>query len=325
MNKVAVSELGRWIDSVPRGSKRSSSFTVGRHLTGQPVDVPIGVARGEQEGPSLLVVAGIHGDEIAGVAVADEFYRSLRKSDLGGTVIVVPAANPIGLGGRHRYLHDRRDLNRAFPGSDSGSIARRTAGAITTQLLTRAETVVDLHSASNFKYNIPHARVARDDLPSRDLLTTSGLATILEKDSPEGSLRNLAAERDLLSVAIEAGETNRVQRSDVALCLAALVAVTEQLGILPADPDGPGPEPPTILRGSTWVRAQNGGRIKMLVSADEWVEESATLATTNVPLRSETSKIRSPVSGYVLAVTTSALCATGDAIAHLGYQSTTDA
>lgn len=322
MTRLPADDLPGWLDAAPRGVKRTGWFTIGDDLLRRPVSVGVGVASGAEPGPSILVIAGIHGDETLGVVAAGALFDDLQVDAMSGTAIVVPAANPLGLTSRSRYLHDRRDLNRAFPGTEQGSLARRTARLVTTHLLTRVDAIIDLHSASNYRYNITHGRVNRGDSASLELLEGSGLECVLENDPPEGSLRHAAMDRGLPTVVIESGEALRVDRNDAESCITAMLAVIRRMGILPQamDPRATSDSArPQLLTSSQWLRAEDGGRIETLVRAGEWVAEGTELLTIHELLGPGNWAMVSPRAGYVLGIATGGLCATGDGLIHLGH------
>lgn len=207
----ALTLLGRTVEP---GTKVKFPFIPNRSFEASYLNTPVFVARGAEPGPTLCITAGVHGDELNGVEVSRRAFSRLDPATLRGTMIVLPAVNAEGVRAGNRYLSDRRDLNRAFPGRKGGSVASLIAHAV-FKVVAYCNALVDLHTASNNRTNLPQIRADISDLDIRELAVHFGLGIVVASQGPDGSLRREAARSGIPAIIYEAGEPHRFQEDEV--------------------------------------------------------------------------------------------------------------
>ena len=186
----ALQLLGR---EIAPGTRSKFPFIPDRSFEASYLNMPVFVARGMRQGPTLCLTAGVHGDELNGVEVARRAFAKIDPQELRGTLIALPAINAEGVRTGNRYLSDRRDLNRAFPGSTGGSVARVIAHAVFANVLSHCDALIDLHTASNQRANLPQIRADLSDPAIRALAIHFGLGIVVGGSGPDGSLRRESA------------------------------------------------------------------------------------------------------------------------------------
>ncbi len=245
--------------TVAPGTSERFPFSDERSFKASYLNAPVFVARGASPGPSLCLTAGIHGDELNGVEVARKSFSLADPAKLKGTVIALPAINMEGVRTGSRYLTDRRDLNRAFPGRSGGSIASLIAYAVTSNILPHCGYVVDLHTGSDQRANVPQIRADLDNETVRELALHFGHGIIVGGAGPEGSWRREAVDAGIPAIIYEAGGPLEFEQAEIDAGVRGVLSVMAYLGMM----DAPGKVIPEeqIYTKSTWVRAsldQNG-------------------------------------------------------------------
>lgn len=301
---------------VGAGRRRDLAPVVSESLTGGPLTMPVAVVNGARPGPRMCVTAAVHGDEVGGTAVCRHLLARVEPEALRGVLVVVPAVAVPAVQARTRRLPDDHDLNRAFPGSATGSAAARLAHLVLGHVVDGSTAGVDLHTAVRGRVNVPQVRV--DPAAGADGLARAFAAPyVLESAPPEGTLRAAAADRGVPVVTYEAGEALRLDPEAVAVGTDGVVRVMAHLGMWPAK-GVPAPAGGTrVLRGSRWVRAEHGGLLELHVGPGGEVDAGQPLWTTRSPLGSALGTIRSPAAGVIIGAATLPLVAPGDAVLHL--------
>jgi len=302
--------------SVAPGTRRELAPTASESFTGDRTTLPITVINGIEDGPRVFVTAAVHGDELNGIAVCRQLLETLDLDRLRGSVVVVPMVNVLGVQIGSRYLPDRRDLNRSFPGSHTGSMAARIARLLLEEVIIGSDVGVDLHTAANHRTNVPQIRIATQDATSLNLATTFGAPFVLDAKLRPGSLREAAFEREVPVLTYEAGGPLRFDDDAIDTGLRGVLRV---LRFLDAIDDAPPPahDAPMILHESRWVRAERGGILEMHVSSGDHVEEGQPLWSTSSPLGAERSSVEAEEEGYVIGATTLPLVQPGQAVLHI--------
>ncbi len=300
-----------------------------------PTDIVVG-ARLTDDSPRLWLSGAIHGDELNGMEI---IHRSLELIDplkVTGVVIGVPIVNIFGFAIQSRYLPDRRDLNRSFPGSARGSLAGRLAHFFLTEIVSKSTHGIDLHTGSNNRVNLPQVRADLDDPETLRLATAFAAPVLLHGDSPPGSLRRTVAALGKPIMVYETGEPLRFDEAGIALGVRGVLNVMVVLGMLETLPDGaPDVEVPTPrnqpalaanleVRRRTWVRAPLSGIFRIKASLGETVVKGAILGELHEPLGGAFTPVRAPRAGVVIGLTNNPLAYQGDALVHLGHPEGTD-
>ena len=293
---------------------------------------PVIVARGAMAGPVLCLAAGVHGDEINGVEIVRRLSHSVDPTRLSGTVIGVPIVNVFGYSRGSRYLPDRRDLNRYFPGSRQGSIASRIAHGFFQDIVRHCDVLVDFHTGSFDRANLPQVRA---DLTNPDVLEFTrgfGATVVLHSPGNKGMLRVAATAVGIPAVTFEAGAPTRLEPAEIAQAVAAIERLMVKLE-MHEDPDAGlapptdvaavalvAPEPPPIFLDSRWVRANSGGLLISEVSLGQRVLAGQKLGRVIDPVSNVERFILAPVPGRIIGMSQNQAVLPGYAAFHLGTE-----
>jgi uncharacterized protein len=302
--------------TVAPGERRDLAPTASESYTGDRTTLPLAVLNGVEDGPRLFVTAAVHGDELNGIAIARHLLDLVTPSGLTGALIVVPIVNVLGAQLGSRYLPDRRDLNRSFPGTHTGSMAARIARLLLDEVILGSDVGIDLHTAANHRTNVPQVRVSADDPVAHDLALDFGAPFVLDASLRPGSLRAAAREHGVPVLTYEGGEPLRFDREAIDVGLRGVLRVLHRLGMVASAP--PPPEaPPVVLHASRWLRAERGGILELHVATGDRVEPGQPLWTTGSPLGAERANVDAPEAGYVIGATALPLVQPGQAVLHL--------
>jgi predicted deacylase len=301
---------------VPPGRRRTIELPVGRRFTRAPLVLPVEVVHGRSPGPRLFVCAAIHGDEISGVEI---IRRLLRRSmrELAGTLIAVPIVNIYGFIGLTRYLPDRRDLNRSFPGTEKGSLAGRLAYLFVNEIVARATHGIDLHTGALHRSNLPQVRACLDQAETEKLARAFGAPVILDSNLRDGSLRQEVLERGIPMLLYEAGEALRFDEASIRTGVRGILSVMRALGMLPPPVRKARRFEPFVARSSHWVRASESGILRDRVRLGAAVHEEQVLGIVADPLGREEYEVRAGRKGVVIGRTVLPLVNEGDALYHV--------
>lgn len=314
-------------EAIARGARRTIRLPVAPLYTHTEMTMPVHVVRGRQEGPHLFVSAAVHGDEINGTEIVRQLLAQRQLRRLRGTLFAVPVVNVYGYTARTRYLPDRRDLNRSFPGSPSGSMAARLAHVFMEEIVARCTHGLDLHTGAVHRTNLPHVRVGPEQTAAHALARAFGVPLILHADLRDGSLRQAVAERGLPMLLYEAGEALRFDRRAIRAGLRGVLAVMRALGMLPplrsAEKEARRREP-LVARRSTWVRAPASGTLLPRCEAGDVVTEGDALGVLTDPLGEEETPVLAPATGVIVGQTTLPLVHEGEALFNIARTEETE-
>jgi uncharacterized protein len=302
--------------TVEPGERRDLFPTASESYTGERTTLPMAVLNGASDGPRVFVTAAVHGDELNGIAVCRNLLDQLDPVDLDGTLVVVPIVNVLGVQFGSRYLPDRRDLNRSFPGSHEGSMAGRIARLLLEEVIRDSDVGIDLHTAANHRTNVPQIRVLLEDETARELAVAFGAPFVLAAKLRPGSLREVATTRGVSVLTYEGGGPMRFDQDAIEVATAGTLRVLARLGMIDAAPP-PAHPAPMVLRASRWLRAERGGLLELHVQAGDRVETGQPLWTTVSPLGEERNTVGAQEPGYVIGATTLPLVSPGQALLHI--------
>ena len=304
---------------VAPGEEQTIDFPVGVLLTHAPVHVTARVKRGKKPGPCLMVTACLHGDEICGAEIVRRLMMAPALKRLRGTLVVVPVVNMPSFLLRSRYLPDRRDLNRLFPGAAAGSLGARLCNVVSKELLPAADALIDLHSGAVNRPNLPQVRVTSGDQGSLKLAKAFNPPAILLASAREGSFRALCAQKEIPNVLFESGEALRLDSATIRFGLQGILAVMRHLGMLPVRARAEGRKTPTVVcRKSAWERAPSGGLFTPLVAMGKAVAKDDLIGFVADPFSDKEVELRASASGIVIGRTYQGLVDEGDALCHVG-------
>ncbi|MCB9177782.1 MAG: succinylglutamate desuccinylase/aspartoacylase family protein [Caldilineae bacterium] len=303
--------------TVALGETRDLLLPVSQQYSGLPVHLPLRVWRAEAPGPTVLISAAIHGDELNGTGIIRALAASPPFALARGTLVLAPVLNILGFERHSRYLPDRRDLNRSFPGRAAGSLASRYAAAIFEALVPVCDFAIDLHSAAVRRTNFPNVRADLSKAPTRRLAMAFGCELVLHGKGPQGSLRRTATEAGCPSIILEAGEVWKIEPAVVEIGLRGVRNVLIELDMVEGQPVRP-PYQATVLR-STWVRAEQGGILQFHVAPGEPVSRRQALATVTDLLGRALHVLDAPRDGVVLGLSTMPAVKPGEPVCHLAH------
>ena len=283
-----------------------------------PITMPVHVINGATDGPVLFVSAAIHGDEINGVEIIRRVMKLAALRRLRGALIAVPIVNVPGFLNLSRYLPDRRDLNRSFPGSPRGSLAARLANMFRDHVLSVSTHGIDLHTGALYRENYPQIRVDLDDPAAERMARAFGAPLVLNAGFRRGSLRGAANDLNIPVIVYEAGEALRFDETAIRAGVRGVVRVMQSLDMLPARKRDGGSSASVILRSSSWVRAPSSGVVRAKHPIGTQIKTGDVLAVVSDPLGEADTDIKSPVDGVILGRTNLPLAHEGDALFHVG-------
>ncbi|MDH3538770.1 MAG: succinylglutamate desuccinylase/aspartoacylase family protein [Acidimicrobiia bacterium] len=301
--------------TVEAGSQAKFELPIARLMSGTPVTLPILVLHGGHKGPTVWLSAAVHGDELCGVEIVRQVVQGLEPKSMSGTVIAVPVVNVHGFNTGDRYLPDRRDLNRSFPGSARGSLAARIAHLLMTEVVSRSSVGLDLHTGSDHRTNLPQIRADLDDPFTLELTEAFGAPIAVHSRIRDGSLRQAATEAGATVLLYEGGEALRFDPAAIATGRDGVRRILAKLGITGAADPMPGP---TLLsRRSRWLRAPRSGILHLEAGLGARVTRGQTIATIFDPFGKRIGRLTPRNDGLIIGHTQHPLVNQGDAVAHV--------
>jgi uncharacterized protein len=309
--------VGCWnSEPIERGETKNIKLMVSESYSGMSIRIPIQVRRAVEDGPTLFIVAALHGDEINGTGVIRQLIMDDTLAITRGNLILVPVLNLLAFERHSRYLPDRRDLNRCFPGTANGSLARRMAKRIFDQIVCRSDYGIDLHTAAVRRTNYPNVRADLSDPATARLARAFGTELILDSAGPEGALRREASRVGCPTIVFEGGEVWKVEPTIVESSIKGIINVLRELHMLEGTPDVPDHQ--SVLSSSKWIRAERGGFLRFHIKPGDVVEENQPLATNTNLLGVEKSVLYAPFNGVVIGMTTLPAVTPGEPVCHIG-------
>ncbi len=280
------------------------------------MSIPVRVIHGTGEGPVLFLSGAVHGDEINGVEIIRRVLASNSLGKLRGTVIAVPVVNIFGFINQERYLPDRRDLNRVFPGSEKGSLASRMAYLFVSEILSRCTHGIDLHTAAINRENLPQIRAVLDDEETILMAEAFGLPVIINTKIIEGSLRETAEKLDVKVLVYEAGEALRFDELSIRGGVNGILSVMRAIDMLPRSRRKP-PAEAYVAKRSYWVRAEISGIHRSICALGAAVKRGEVLGYLSDPLGEIEVPVVAGAAGLVIGRATIPLITEGEALFHI--------
>lgn len=308
---------------VEPGSKLRLEWKASQSFSGGEVISPVAVVHGVRSGPRLCLTAAVHGDELNGVEIVRRVSNAVDPKNLAGSLIAVPIVNLFGFSRGSRYLPDRRDLNRYFPGSPRGSVASRMAHSFFENIARHCDGLVDFHTGSFERSNLPQIRADLTIPEVREFSRGFGATTVLQSRGSEGMLRVAATEVGIPAVTFEVGGPLRLQPEEIAFGVQAIETLMHKLGMRVDSPDWDEPQP--IYYASRWVRAAGGGMLISDVEMGQRVSRGQRLGVVIDPLANTERAIYAPFDGRVLGMALNQVVLPGFAAYHLGEETSEQA
>jgi len=300
--------------------KKGTNVTVNLELPklyNTPTNLPVRIIRGKKDGPTIFISAAIHGDELNGIEIIRRFRKLNILKKLSGTLVLVPVVNVYGMMNLSRYLPDRRDLNRSFPGSNKGSLAGRVAKIFFDEIVLKCDLGIDLHTASIHKSNLPQVRTNIENEYTFRLAKAFGAPVVLHSPLRDGSLRAVAHEKGVPILLYEAGEALRFDETSIRIGVNGLVNVLRANEMLPALISKKIPKVPVITKSSKWIRSMESGMLRTIKALGDTVTENEIIAYIDEPLGDDSYAILSPFDGIIIGKSEIPLVQEGDAVFHI--------
>jgi predicted deacylase len=307
-------------NTVQPGTKGKFPVISERGFEASYLNTPVFAARGAKPGPTLCVTAGIHGDETNSVEVARRVFAETDATKLSGMLYMFPFVNADGFRNRKREMMDGRDLNRSFPGSENGSVASLVANFIFTELISRCDALVDLHTGSNLRSNYPQIRVDLENEEAKKLAENFGVGMILGGGGPDGSLRGEIVKAGIPAIIYEAGGPLLFQEEEVARGAEGVRNVMHYLGM--AEIPGYKPPHPKIYEKTRWVRVprKHGGFFFPELEMGATVKKGTRMGYVVDPITDEVYVVISEYAGQIIGMTQPQPVLSGYPLFHLGVE-----
>ena len=303
--------------AVAKGERKVIPISLPALYSEKRIDMPVNVIRGKKNGPTLFISATIHGDELNGIEI---IRRLLQLSELGklrGTLIAVPVVNPYGLIQHTRYLPDRRDLNRSFPGMQKGSLASRVAKIFIDEIVSKCDAGIDLHTGAVHRSNFPQVRANLDDAATLAMAEAFRAPVLIHSAVRDGSLREAAVEMGVPILLYEGGEALRYDELSIRTGLKGILHVMRHLGMLPRSNYVPKKTPTVTVQSSKWLRSPQSGLMRCFKALGSVVKKGDILAQIDVPLQAESAAICAEFDGIIIGRLETPLVYEGDAVFHI--------
>ena len=303
-------------NEVAPGTKQRLSWSATKLFEGVPVSTPVLIINGARPGPTLCLTAAVHGDELNGIEMVRRVMHDIVPDKLSGSIIGVPIVNVQGFRRGSRYLPDRRDLNRYFPGNPDGSAAARIAHSFFNEVIMHCDALVDLHTGSFERANLPQLRA---DLRNPDVVTLTqgfGAMVVLHSSPAAGTLRHAATQAGIPAVTLEAGGPSQLELTEVKHGVKGIETLITTLDMMKKRRLWGDPVP--VYYRSTWVRADSGGILLADVSLGSTVRKGDLLGTITDPMSNARTALHSPHSGRIIGMARNQVVMPGFAAFHIG-------
>lgn len=308
-------------ETVNPGERRIIMLPMPQLYDCSPMYMPVNVICGRYAGPVLAITAAIHGDEINGVEIVRRLLERKSLKAIHGTLIAIPIVNVYGFIFQSRYLMDRRDLNRSFPGSNRGSLGARLANFLLTNVLNKATHVIDLHTGSLHRTNVPQVRASLDKNINKELASVFGAPVILDSRERDGSLRQAMNDLNVPFILYEAGEALRFDEISIHTGLRGIMHIMQHLQMIPVTHTKQKCISPSFSYKSSWIRASASGIMVPSVHLGDLVKKGEKLGIIANPLASDERSIISTHTGIIIGKTNLPLIHQGEALFHIAVMS----
>jgi len=303
-------------EAIRPGETGNVKLSIGESYSGADVEIDLHIRRGRQDGPVVFVTAALHGDELNGCGAVRQLIQDDELLINRGTVVLVPVLNLLAFERHSRYLPDRRDLNRSFPGSADGSLAARMASTIFNELVARCDYGIDLHTASVRRTNYPTVRADLQIPEAKRIARSFGSEIIINGMGPKNSFRREACRVGCPTIIMEGGEVWKLEPGIVATAVRGILNVLSELDMIEAEVQRPRYQ--VTIEKSKWIRAERGGFLDFHIAPGDIVEKDQPLATNTTILGEEQNVVLAPFNGVVMGMTSLPSISPGEPICNLG-------
>lgn len=303
------------------GKSYQLQMDIARLSTRTKVEVPIIIERAKKDGPILLLLAGIHGDEVNGVEIVRQLVSKGYNKPTTGTVIAVPVLNVFGFINETREFPDGRDLNRMFPGSEKGSLPSRFAFHFLKEVASKVDYCIDYHTGGGQRFNYAHVRVEGSNPVFTELAKVFGTKFIMYAKQREHSFRYTMSKLGKITLLFEGGKSKHLDRVVTSEGINGALRIMSHLGI--RDFSGivkTNPTPSIIIKDTTWIRARYSGMYRSNVKIGEHITKDTLLGSISDPFGLFEKPFKSKYAGYVLNLNHTPLVHQGDALMNIGFE-----
>jgi predicted deacylase len=305
--------------TIEKGNSYQLSMDIARLHTRTKIEVPVIVERGHKPGPTLLLSAGIHGNEVNGVEIVRQIIAKGYHKPEAGTVICVPVVNVFGFLNQSRLFPDGRDLNRVFPGSAKGSLASRYAYAFMEEIIPHADYIIDYHTGGAQRFNYSQVRTVLDDTKSTEMATQFGAKFIIDAKQREKSMREAATALGKTVLLFEGGKSLDLDKVVTNVGIWGAMRVMQYLGMrdFSATLSTARVESPVFIKESNWIRAKHSGMFRTYARNGVRVKKGDILGTISDPYGGFEKKVKAKEDGYIICLNHAPIVNQGDALVHL--------
>lgn len=308
---------------VPKNSSTRLAWSPQITISGLALPTPVLVINGAKDGPTVCLTSAIHGDELNGIEVVRRVMYDIDPSKLSGTLIGVPIVNLQGFQRTSRYLSDRRDLNRFFPGEPNGSLASRITYSLFTKVIRHCDYLVDLHTGSFRRNNLPQIRANMSDPKIAQFVSSFDKIAVVHHAGGPGMLRTVANQSGIVALTMELGESLRIQENQIDAGTYSINSMLDRLDMYPRTFIWGDPKP--TYYESLWLRAESGGILFSEMDLGDSVSKGDVLGFVTDPITNQRTELISPVNGNIIGMAVNQVVIPGFAAYHIGIESTQEA
>jgi predicted deacylase len=305
-------------EDIALGQQREINFNVAKLHTGTTIEVPVIIERSKKPGPIVLFTAGIHGDEVNGVEIVRQIIAKGINKPKRGTIICIPVINIFGFLNRQRELPDGRDLNRAFPGSKSGSLASRVANKLITEIVPKVDLIIDYHTGGADRFNSPQIRIVKDEPVLDELALTFGAPFVLYSKNLNKSFRSACYKRGIPILLFEGGKSYHFSSAITNTGVNGAKRVLRFLDMLNSKFKSSKPKKECVfIEESRWIRAKYSGMFKASIDVNDFINKGDVIGNITDAYGKFNHFVKADNSGYIISVNDAPIVYKGDALFHI--------
>lgn len=306
---------------VALGKSATVTFEVAKLHTRNTLAVPIIIERSKKPGPTVLITAGIHGDEVNGVEIVRQIIAKGINIPKTGTIICVPVINVFGFLNMDRLFPDGRDLNRSFPGSSNGSLASRVAHFVMKELVPHVDFAMDFHTGGADRFNAAQIRIVENNARLTELAHIFGAPFIYYSQNLNKSYRNACDKVGVPMLLFEGGKSFNIHTTITNTGVNGAKRVLHHFGMLRTKFKVSRPKTDAVvIKDSKWLRAKYSGMFKATVSINSYVTKGQVIGNITDPYGSFNHFVKAPKAGFIFNVNESPIIYQGDAIFHISTE-----
>jgi predicted deacylase len=305
------------ITQTPKGETKYYWLKLISDGFGSPINVPVMVARGSEDGPVLGVTAAVHGNELNGVSVIQRLFNEIDPAELRGTIVGIPVVNIPAFIRKKRRFNDGVDLNHIMPGKIDGNISQVYAFRFIESVIKQIDYLLDLHTASTGRINSYYVRADMDKPIVRKLALLQNPDIIVHNPPSDGTLRGAADDLDIPAITLEVGNPGTFQKRLIRSGVEGVHNVLCHLNMV--DDEIVEIEKDTIIcNSSKWIYTDTGGLLSVNAELRQLVKKDEKIAEIRNVFGSKIKEYYAPEDGIVIGKSISPVNQTGGRILHLG-------